>query len=75
MVGAQASRTVLKIRYKSFLVYLKTAEVVGGTIRMGSFASRGPIGWLDNLFPDSEGDREKSERAIEKRSQRGCPQP
>lgn len=48
MVGAQTSKTVLRIYCNSFLVYLRTIKAAIGTIAMGSFASRGSTGYLKN---------------------------
>lgn len=49
MMGAQASKKVLKIRCKFFLVYLETKSTVAGIIVMKKFTSGGPIGWSKNL--------------------------
>ena len=57
--GSWASRTALKIHYKSSSEYLGTLVAARGVLAR-SFALDGPAGWSDNLSPDSEGG-EKSE--------------
>ena len=76
--GTQASRTALKIRYKSFSEYLGIIVAAGGELARG-FSSKGPTGWSDNSSPDLEGRKESGrategamEGATEGRSRRGC---
>ena len=69
VVGAQASRTVLKIRCKSSSVYLGTGGAAAGITATGKFTPGGPAGWLNNSSPDSGGGKE-SGRATEGRSLR-----
>ena len=79
--GAQASRTVLKIRCNSSSAYLGTL-VAAGEALAGGFAFEGQAGWSDNLSPDSGG-REESGKATERakkgvmkgRSQQRRPRP
>ena len=80
--GAQASRTALRILYKSFSEYLGTLVAATGASAMGGFAPRGPAGWLNNSSPDSGGGEESggvmegaTEGAIERRSRQGRPRP
>lgn len=63
MVRAWASRIVLKVHYKSFLIYLKIAEVATEMTKMGRFAFRGPASLSEN---SDLGSREKSKRATER---------
>ena len=81
-VGAQASRTALRILCKSSSKYLETLVAAIGASVMGGFVSKGPAGWLDNLSPDLGGRKESKEamerameRAIEGQSRRRRPQP
>ena len=62
---AQASRTALKIHYKSFSEYLGTLVVVAWVSTMGDFISKGPMGYLNNLSPNLGGGK-KSERATKR---------
>ena len=62
--GTLASRTVLRIRYKSSSEYLGILVAAVGALAMGGFVPKGPAGWSDNLSPDSEGE-EKSGGAME----------
>ena len=71
MVEAKTSRIVLKIRYKSFLIYLEIAEAAVGTTKTESFILRNPVGWSDNLSSDLGGSGEKLERVTEGYSRRG----
>ena len=79
--GAQASKTALKIRYKSSLEYLGILVAVGGELARG-FPPEGPAGWSNNLSPDLEGGEESrgateeaTEEAMERRSWQGHPRP
>ena len=66
--GAQASRTTLKILYKSSSEYLGTLVAATGALATESFVSEGPVGWSDNLSLDLEGEKESRgpmERATE----------
>ena len=58
--GAQASKTVLKIRCKSSLEYLKTSVVVVGVTVMEDFAPKNQASCLKN---SDLGDREESRGA------------
>ena len=66
MIGAQASRIVLKICCKSFLVYLEIEGVVLGITTMEKYAPRGPAGRLNNSSPHL-GDKKESERVTKRR--------
>ena len=57
-VGAQASKTALKILYKSSLEYLGILIVVIGASATGSFVPESPVDWSDNLSPDLGGGEE-----------------
>ena len=79
--GAQASRTVLKIRCKSSSEYLAILVAAAGALARG-FAPEGQAGWSDNSSPDSGGEKESggaiegaAEEATEGRSRRGRPWP
>ena len=50
--GAQASRTALKILYKSSSEYLGTLVVTTGISARGGYIPVGLAGWLDNSSPD-----------------------
>ena len=65
MMRAQASKTVLKIYCKSFLVYLGTGNAMAKIIVIGRFAFKDSAGWLDNLSFDSRGGK-KSKRATKR---------
>ena len=66
--GVQASKTVLKIRYKSSLVYLRILVAVVRTKTTRDFAPKGPKGCLEN---SNLGDREELDRATKRRSRQG----
>ena len=68
--GARASRTALKIRYKSSLHYLRTLIVVAKALATGGFVPKGLIGWLDNLSPNLEGRKES--RGATEGAMEGC---
>ena len=74
VVGAQASKMVLKMRCKSFMVYLGTGSVAAGTTATGKFALRGPASYSNIPLSDS-GVEEKlkgaTEGVTEGRSRRG----
>ena len=63
---------VLRIRYKSFLVYLGIMGAVARITATRRFALRGPVGWSDKSLSDS-GIGEKSKRVTEGRFSRGRP--
>ena len=58
----RASKTILRIRCKSFLVYLGTSII--------AIVSGIPAGYLEN---SDSGDREESRRATKRHSRRGQP--
>lgn len=64
MIEAQASKTVLKIRCKSFLVYLGAKDIVLGIIAIRRLAPKSLASCSDNLLSDL-GAREKSEGVTE----------
>lgn len=64
MVGARISKKVLKIRYKSSLVYLGIGGAAVGIIAIEKSVIRSPMDWLNNLSSYS-GDGKESKRAIE----------
>ena len=73
--GTRASRTVLRIRYKSSLKYLRILLAAAGALAMGGFVED-PAGCSDNSSPDSGGGEESrgaTEGAAEERSRRGRP--
>ena len=70
MVGVQASKTVLKISYQSFLIYLEIKSAVVGTTTMGRLAPKSPVGLLDNLLSNFKGG-EESKRVTEEHYLRG----
>ena len=70
--GARASRTILKILYKSFLEYLRVLVAVSRATAMRGFVFKGLMGYSDNLSPESEGGK-KLRRVIE-RATEGCSQ-
>ena len=72
MAGTQASKTVLKIYYRSSLIYLVIVGAVVETTAIRSFALRGPTGYLEN---SDLGGEEESRRVIERRSWRGWLRP
>lgn len=67
MLAAQASRTILKICCKFFLVYLKTEGVVVGIIAIRKLGPKDAAGWSDILLPNSKGEKE-SRRVTQERS-------
>lgn len=72
--GAQTSKTVLRILYKSSLKYLRTLIATTGASAIKSFVPEGLTGWLNNLSSDSKGE-EESRRATEEVTERateGC---
>lgn len=70
MVGAQASKMVLKIRYKFFLIYLGTKGAAIGTTARDS--PKGLADWLDNLSFNSRSGK-GSGKATKRRSLQGQP--
>ena len=62
--GARASRTALKILYKSSSEYSGTLVAATGTSAMGSFLFEGLAGWFNNLSLDLGG-REETRGATE----------
>lgn len=65
MVETQASKTVLKICCKSFLVYLGARDTVSETIAMERFVSWGPADWLDKLLSDSRNGKKSGRDTID----------
>lgn len=65
MVGAQTSKIVLRICYKSFLVYLGTRGAMVMIIAIEKFASRSPVDWSDNLSSNLGEGEVESKRVIE----------
>ena len=66
--GVRASRTALKIFYKSSSEYLGTLVATTGALAAGGFVPEGPAGWSDNWSPDSGGGEEsegETERTTE----------
>ena len=77
-MGAQASRTALRIFCKSSLEYLGTLVLVTGVSATGGFVHEGLAGWSDNLSPNSEGEEALGgamKEATEGRSRQGRPRP
>ena len=76
--GTQVSRTILKIRCKSSLEYLRRIVTARGELAKEGFVPEGHVGWSDNLSPNSRGGEESRgvrEEAVEERSQRERPRP
>lgn len=73
MVEVQGFKTVLKIRYKSFLVYLGTRGKLTNITVIKRFAFKVLAGKLDNLSFGSEGKKELEKvtkgRFLQRRSQ------
>lgn len=67
MVRAQASRTVLRIRYKSFSIYLGIKGIVAGMKAIERFTPKDSADWLNNSSFDSKSGK-KSKRVMEERS-------
>ena len=75
--GALASRTALRILYKSSSEYLRTLGE-SGALAMEGFGFEGPACWSDNSSPDSgSGDKSggATEGVTEGYSRRGRPRP
>ena len=66
-MGVQASKTVLKICYKLFLIYLGILILAVETTMRGDFAFKSLVGYSKN---SDLGDEEKSGRAMERCSGR-----
>ena len=62
--GTRASRTVLKIRCKSFLEYLGILVAAAGALATKGFVLESAAGWSNNSSLDLEG-REESGKAME----------
>ena len=75
--GTRASRTVLRIRYKSSSEYLGILLAATGALATGGFV-KSPAGSSDNSSPDSGGGEESgevTEGAAEERLRQGRPRP
>lgn len=66
VIGARASKTVLRIRCKFSLIYLGIAGIMAETIAIGRFAFKGSTGWSNNSSPNLGG-REESKKATKER--------
>lgn len=67
IIGVQASKTALKIYYKSSLIYLGIRGIVIGIIAIKKSAPGSLANWLDNLSYNSWS-REESKKVTEGQS-------
>ena len=58
MVRAWAYKKILKIYYKSSLVYLGMRNIAIGITAIGRYGPRYLASWLDNLSSKSRGEKE-----------------
>ena len=58
MVRFRASKTILKMCCKSFIVYLGIRSATAQKTITERFSTKSPMGWLDNLSLNSRDEKE-----------------